>query len=1025
MNNRDWENQYVTQINREQIHSTLVFFNSVSDLLNGEQSEFVKLLDGDWDFKLESCPENVDGNFYKNHFNSDEWNKIPVPGNWELFGYDKPIYTNIIYPLLRNSENEKYEIPAFNDNSTVLNPPYVPKENPTGCYITYFEIPKTWDKKDVFINFGGVESCFYLWVNGHKVGYSQDSKLDAEFNITPYVKTDKNKLSVQVMRFCDGFYLEDQDYWHISGIHRSVSVYARNKHRISDYKISTILDKNYIDANLVVEISANTMQPLFAESKVCVELFDDKNNSISKSDCVNLFNNEYLSNKYVATINMVISNPKKWTAETPNLYTAVLTMYDPSGEITDIQSSKVGFRQIEINSNGILTINGQRLIFRGVNRHEHNYKTGRVCTRQNMIDEIIAMKKLNFNAVRTSHYPNTNLWYDLCDELGIYLVDEANLEIHGFDGTLSFDLSWSGAYLERATRMVARDKNHPSIVIWSLGNESSCGANHAAMYAFIKEYDKTRPVQYESKNPNKNITDIIAPMYPQFSWIEEVMADNNDIRPFIMCEYAYSKSNSNGNFYKFWDYIEKYPRFQGGFIWDWSDKALLFKDSNGEMQYGYGGDFGENIVDPVKDMCLNGVVNPDLDPHPGAYEIKQQQSPIKIIYYRDTDGTILIKNYHLVKDLSEFVLKWEISCDGEIVQIGTFDKLSAKPNSSEIYEIHFDKTLCYGEVFLNVFVVQKFDTFFANSGFEIYHNQFEHKLSNKAIKSLLETENKINLIESNDLITVSSDALFFELNKKSGRIKLKKDNEDLIEDSCNDNFYRAPTGIDAGCGGNQFWGGIWKQARLDKPVLEINSIDYIVNDKKAIITVNKSYNNNEINIIAIYTVTSKGILIDNKATLQNFVEVSPRIGISLILPYKYNNLTWFGRGPYENYKDRKMSSNVGLYKSSVEQQHYDYIVPVECGGKEDVRWLTLTDNNSKGLKIYGFENIHFDAHHNSIEQYENALHQFELTRDDRVYLNIDHFHSGLGGDKGWGRTIHNEFALFSGQYQYCFVIEIL
>lgn len=1026
---RDWENPYVTQINRYTMHEPCGVYESVEQALEGNRrsSKYVSCLNGSWKFKLFPSPDAVTDDFYLPDYDYSNWDSIPVPSNWELHGYGKPVYTNILYPF--NKEEGSEHVIKLKKDEFVLNPPHVPIDNSTGCYVTTFEIPEYFESRDIFIDFAGVESCFYLWINGNFIGYSQDSKLNAVFDITPYIQRGQNHLAVQVMRFGAGTYLEDQDYWHLSGIYRDVLIYAKPQMRIHDYKIETLFSGSYDTAELAVTVYPNNQASGYGEAKVRLSLYDQEQTLVTQLETPNFADcGVYLQELYVAKVKKTIPNPKLWSDESPYLYKLVLEMIDPSGNIVDIESANVGFREIKIDKAGILKINGKRLIIRGTNLHAFCPETGRVVSTEYMREQIKIMKSLNINAVRTSHYPHAVEWYDLCDELGIYLVDEANVETHGIGGQLSASPVWTNAYMDRATRMVLRNKNHPSIILWSLGNESGHGANHAAMYGWIKEYDKTRYVQYESMNPGANISDVIAPMYPQEDWILECMANSEDLRPFIMCEYAYAKSNSNGNFKLFWDLIHKFPRFQGGFIWDFQDKALIKQDKDGNKKYVYGGAFEEDIIDPVPDMCLNGIVFADLTPKPSANEIKYVQSPVQIEYFELPYNKLYrgykIYNHYTHQDLSHLDIRWDLVCDGSIVESGTLHKFQTSAGTQEMFRAPYDPSKVFGEAHLNFYVNLSEGTYYADKGSCIYACQIELKDSvyqnyaGSIENEMLEFEETVEQIR---IFSTRTEIIFSKENVEF--ISVKYDNKEYFTGGAN-NFYRPPTGIDEGIHSAQpNYADEWKELGLNSNHREIKKIKVYSTSTSVIIQVDCLYHGC-IDTQTNYTVGGKGIEISNIVVNNANVDTIPRIGMSFKLPAVWKNLRWYGRGPWENYVDRKTSAFVGIYESTVEQQHVPYIVPVECGGKEDVRYLEVFSDNSQ-VKVTAAGHFHFDIHNHSIGQYDNAAYEDELGTSDAVYLNIDHKHAGLGGDNGWTKNIHDEYRIEKGIYSYKITLEII
>lgn len=1024
------------------MHSPYGAYETVEQALTCDRtvSKYVQSLNGTWDFCMYDMPELVAADFMKTDFDASDWQAIPVPSNWELLGYGKPVYTNIVYPFERKENGSEFEM-EIAKGEHVLNAPFVPKENLTGCYRREFEVPEYFDGRDVFIDFGGVESCFYLWINGQLVGYSQDSKVNAEFDITDYVKTGKNLLAVQVMRVCDGSYLEDQDYWHLSGIYRDVRIYAKAKQRILDYKVETLFEQDdFSKATLSVMVHPNNQVPLYGEHHVEMTLYDADCKKVAELSMVPFVDcTAYLDPRYMAKPSTEIKNPRLWSSEIPYLYTLVLEMKDGEGNTTDIESCRVGFRQVRINERGVLLLNGERLVIRGVDRHEFHPESGRYVTKEYMRREIIRMKQLNFNAVRTSHYPDCVDWYDLCDELGIYLVDETNLETHGYGGQLSSDPEWTHAYVERASRMVLRDKNHPSVVLWSLGNESGAGMNHAAMYGWIKEYDKTRYVQYESNNPGKNITDIITPMYPQRAWVEEVMADDSDLRPFIMCEYAYAKSNSNGNFKEFWDLVDKYPRCQGGFLWDFADKALVKETTEGEKRYVYGGAFGEAILDRVPDMCLNGVVFADLSLKPGAYEVKNVQAPVRINETPKAlfeESVLAIRNLYHTVDLSHLKLIWELVCEGESIQQGTIEELHALPGQSFELNIPYDRQKVSGESYLNLYVQLKEDTFYGKAGFEIYRKQI--KLSREIYRIPKEdiADAEISCSEKDMKYIITGEGVEVIYDKVTGEfVKASYQNTEFFAGGAEE-FHRAPTGIDEGQhepDDTAHYVAHWEMAglnRLEKTVTEVScyrSEKLIIIREKAAFLPKECISCAEDDKAVIYTETtyfvgSGGIEIEKTVINQSGADTLPRIGQSFTLPKDFQNVEWYGRGPWENYVDRKTAAFVGKYQATVDDMHVPFIKPCECGGREDVRYLTLT-NGERKLTVTGGADFHFSVLPYSLSQYAKADYQDELG-EKGVYLLLDAWHTGLGGDTGWRKNIHPEYFVGDGIYTYKFCFKM-
>ena len=971
---------------------------------------------------LVSRPELVPDQFFRDKFDISGWSDIAVPGNWQLLGFDDiPIYTNVHYPF-----------PA--------NPPFVPEENPTGCYRTSFTIEPGWKGRDIFLLFESVDSAFYVWVNGQEVGYSQDSRLPAEFDITPYVHAGENTLAVQVMRYCDGSYLEDQDFWLLSGIQRDVILYSKPKVCLRDFTVRTLFDDRYEDAGLWIEAMITRTADM-ALYTVEAMLYDADGKPVLESPISSTVQDQTpyafppARKTASATLIQPIAHPKKWDAETPYLYRLVLTLKDPSGAAVDFESCRVGFRKVEIK-NGVVLLNGQRLVVRGVNRHEHHPVRGRALTDEDMHKEIVLMKQLNFNTVRTSHYPNHPRWYDLCDEYGICIIDEADIETHGVGGELSNNPFWAHAYMERATRMVLRDKNHPCVLFWSLGNESGCGPHHAAMSAWIHMYDPTRLVQYESGHPGPEVSDILPLMYPNLDRVRHVLADPIEKRPIIMCEYAYAKGNSTGNFFKYWDLVDAEPRFQGGCIWDWHDKALLDTAPNDQSYYAYGGDFGgdfdykQDNEDPQ--MCCNGIVGPDLLPHPGAYEVKKVQAPVAVLKISDTDtlaGRFIVWNKYHCLDLSHLDIHWELLMDGQAIQTGRLPSLMLGPNEKYELAVPFSppNLLTPGaEYHLNIHFVLNRDFPWAAKGHEVNWEQFRIPFASPS-KPVIRIASipDLSVKDSARHLTIQGDGFQVVFGIAEGTLlSFKTGNKEFIKEGLAENYYRAPTDIDLLMGNPPANIHKWRAAGIDRLEREVLSFEFVQISSKAIQVRICSHicgvaMTDGIDSEMVYRVFGNGeVVLENKVLVSERLPFLPRIGLEMILPRAFDQLTWYGCGLHENYVDRKHGAALGIYRSTVTDQYTPYVFPSECGGKEDVRWLALTDADGTGLMVIGLDKLHVDALHFSIRDLEKARHTYDLVPRDEVILHLDGWHMGVGGDDGWGCQVHPEFLIFPGKYHF-------
>ncbi len=1052
---RDWENPLVTGRNKRPGHVPMGAYPNAELALTGDQkaSPNMQSLNGEWKFHLARCPEDVPSGFQNEDFDLSGWANITVPGNWQLQGFDDiPIYTNVVYPFPPN-------------------PPFVPKENPTGCYRHVFTIDPSWSERQIYLLFESVDSAFYVWVNGQEVGYSQDSRLPAEFDVTPYVRVGENTVAVQVMRYSDGSYLEDQDMWLLSGIQRDVILYSKPHVALEDYLVRTLLDNRYEDGTLHIEAQITSVDGL-SDWSIEVMLYDADGRPIFATPLTASFSDRMLHQRGIKTgwavISQHVENPQKWTAETPYLYRLVLTLKDPQGTAIDFESCRVGFRQVEIKD-GIILLNGNRLVLRGVDRHEHHPERGRALTEEDMRTEIKLMKQFNFNAVRTSHYPDHPFWYELCDEYGIYLIDEANLETHGVWDDLSNDPLWLHAYMERATRMVLRDKNHPSVLFWSLGNESGCGTNHAAMAAWIRAYDPTRLIHYESGRPGPQVSDVFSVMYPNLDWIKQVLADANERRPVVMCEYAYAKGNSTGNFFKFWDMVDAFPRFQGGCIWDWNDKALLATNDKGQKYWAYGGDFGGNFNydQPHEDpqMCCNGVVGPDLVPHPGAYEVKKVQAPVGIQALDALNGELLIWNKYHTLSLDHLEIAWELTEDGRAIQTGTLPPLQIAAGTRGKVTIPFQEPKTVepgGEYHLKIRFLLAADLPWADKGHEIAWEQFPI-LFPVAARTLMPLSSlpELGLQQDDHQVIVTGRDFQAVFSKAEGMLaSYQAHGRELLKTGPREKYFRAPTDIDLLCGNPPAPIHKWRAAGLDKLQRKVRFFEAI-QDHPNMATVRihsylcaadqqdnidskvtyHVYGNGEIAVANTVTIDERPPFIPSEIrdsappewlTSEKWKFFVPRVGVELILPGKFETLSWYGRGPHENYSDRKLGAAVGRYQSTVTEQFTPYVYPSECGGHEDVRWLALTDSEGNGLMFTCSDKLHFDALHYSIQDLADAKHceasgtgLLALQPREEVILHLDARHMGVGGDDGWMAQVHPEFLVYPGIYRFAYKIQPL
>jgi beta-galactosidase len=1038
---RDWETPLTTQINNVRAHSPLNGYKNLVDARQKQRSQR-QLLNGNWEFKLFDKPEVVDVSFLDKQTN-DRWQKIPVPSNWQLQGFDKPIYCNVKYPF-------------------TVNPPFVPSDNPTGCYRTQFEVTQEQLSQRNHIIFDGVNSAFHLWCNGQWVGYSQDSRLPSEFDLQAFLIAGKNRIAVMVIRWSDGSYLEDQDMWWLSGIFRDVVLLTKPQQHIRDVFITPDLDACYRDAILAIKTSINAP----TNYTVNVQVFDG-DTAICEPH-THRTNNKRVDEKGgwddVVFQHITIKNPRKWTAETPNLYRCVVSLQDAQGNIVDVEGYDIGFRKVEI-TDGQLCVNGKPLLIRGVNRHEHHPDNGHAVTESDMITDIKLMKQNNFNAVRTAHYPNHPRWYELCDELGLYVVDEANIETHGMYpmGRLAADPQWAGAFMSRYTQMVERDKNHASIIIWSLGNECGYGANHDAMYGWSKSYDSSRPVQYEGGGANTSATDIICPMYarvdsdiedeavPKYS-IKKWLSLPGETRPLILCEYAHAMGNSLGNVDDYWQAFKEYPRLQGGFIWDWVDQGLSKTDKNGMHYWGYGGDFGDTVND--RQFCINGLLFPDRSAHPSLFEAKYSQQHLRFslaTIATEVKVSLLVQNEYTVSIFSDYVFRttdnerlvWRLLQNGLEVEQGHVT-LNIAPQSSVKLDIKLTTQFENGAQYhLNLDVELAHSCSFAAAGHVMATEQFVLANSQSLIntnlarpsaqlnahinnifsaKSSKQPITQVNVTQNNEIISIQGLGLQLIFDRHTGLIKTwQQDNKAVIVSPLIDNFYRAPLDNDI---------GVSEVDNLDPHAWEARWLDAGIGKWQRICRqINANPSNEDVRITCVfdyeyegelcaqtqwtYTVNNSGtVKIDIDVLLNEKLPPLPRVGVSLAIAKQHKlQVKWLGLGPFENYPDRKSAARFGEYNVSLDTLHTPYIFPTDNGLRSDCQLLEIGE-----LQVHG--RFLFAASVYSQNQLGAAKHTNELVADDVVHVHVDHQHMGVGGDDSWSPSTHKEYLLEQKRYSY-------
>lgn len=1049
----DWENPNVNQINRLPAKATFYNFDSKAEAIAGDrdQSSFYKSLNGDWQFRWVAKPSEASNDFQNTDFDASKWDNIDVPSNWEMRGYGIPIYTNSTYPF-------------FNDYPNINH-----HDNPVGHYIKSFNIDENWANKDVILHFGGVSSAFYVWVNGEFVGYSEDTRLPSEFDITKHVKQGENKVAVKVYRWCDGSYLEAQDHWRMSGIEREVYLQANPKVRLSDFTVRTDFDDNYENALLQIrpELIANIKNKYVAKIgefgntnlkttvdnwELITELMDADGNAVGSPTTTKfgkIFGEYYpqRDNVYFGLIETEVKSPKKWSSDAPYLYTLVFTVKDDKGNDIQHTSTKVGFRELKIDDRGRFLVNGNPVKMIGVNRHDHDHIEGKAVTREDILEDVKLIKQFNFNAVRTAHYPNDPYFYDLCDEYGIYVMDEANLETHGTRGLLSNVPEWSNAYLERAVRMVERDKNHPSIVFWSLGNESGTGPNHAAMAGWIKEFDPTRYIHYEGaqgipSHPDykKNFfehgkgnpsdapwVDMISRMYPQPQELQDLIDDTSGFQhvPVLMCEYAHAMGNSVGNMKKYWDVIHNNERALGGYIWDWIDQGILRKDKNGKDYYAYGGSYGDTPNDGS--FCINGIIASDRTPKPEIYECKKVNQPVVISTEDAKSGVFEILNRHHAIDLSQYDMSWAITENGKAIQSGTLGSMNTKPYESSKLNIDFKKPkFKAGSIYyLNITGKLNKNTLWAKAGYVVFEEQFKLDY-NVAEPSPLKSNSPLVVTENDSSISLDNQSISLKIDKATGYISAyTSKGVNVLQSPLKLNFWRAETENDK---------AYRKSMKLESELdwmhagdrLKVNNITVNTDEKgKVIVTVNGNIENPKTAVTLAYTVLGSGeVKVDYKATIDESAPNAPRIGMTFDIAKTYGTLTYLGKGPQSNYSDRNYGAHVGIYSGKPEDINYKYVYPEEYGNRTETHWLKLTNSANKGILIKGERPISFSVQEYSIDNLQEANFLNELVERDAYTVNVDLSQQGVGGDNTWSHRAraHEEFRNQPGTYTYSFYL---
>ena len=1008
----EWQDPEVNQINRAPMHTSYHAYETRSLALEGkrESSLYFKDLNGLWKFAwTKDAPGSYTG-FQQECYDDRSWDVMPVPGLWELNGYGHPLYLNYGYAW-------------FNQYRSA--PPLVPLEkNHTGYYRHNFSLPEEWNGRQVFIHFGSVTSNLSLWVNGMFAGYSEDSKLEAGFDITPYLRPGDNFIALKVNRWCDGTYLEDQDFWRLSGVGRDVFLYAREKTHIHDFTLLPVLDKNYKNGSLDISVILNR-----ASNQVLVqaELIDPRGYSLGLKSLTG-------SENLTFTGSFTVKNAQPWSAELPHLYTLILSVADTgSGKTTEYIPWKVGFRNVEIKNSQLL-VNGKPILIKGVNRHEMDPATGYAVSVERMIKDIELMKKFNINSVRTSHYPNSPTWYSLCDLYGIYVVDEANIESHGMgygEKTLAARPDYSLAHAERIERMYLRDKNHTSVIIWSMGNEAGDGDNFTMGYELLRKADvQKRPIQYE-RATRPEISDIFAPMYMGYESCIRYL-ESNPQRPLIQCEYAHAMGNSMGGFDHYWDIIRKYPQYQGGFIWDFVDQALFLERKEGHFVYAYGGDYDPYDASD-QNFNNNGLFSPSRTPNPHAYEVAYHYQNVWVEDVDVANGKIGLRNEYFFRDLSHLSLEWELLANGVPVMKGHADNLKTPPGQTSQMALGYSQSdlgpYQDKELFLNVYFSTRKEEALLAAGTVLARAQlpvYTPGIPNPCAELTTESTFTIDQNDRNWLIARSGN-IRAEFSRHDGFItRLFFGDKNMLEENSRitPNFWRAPTDNDFGAS-LQLKYIAWRNPQMEFKGFEINenviSAAYELPQLKAVLT------------MTYRPAPGGGLQITQQlktlATAEEAVNMPPmfRFGVRFNTPKKYNHLVYYGRGPGENYPDRSAAAFTGLYRQSVSEQFYPYIRPQENGTHTGLRWWKLLDHTGSGICVDSESLFSASALHYSIESLDSGpakrnLHSRDLQEENFTQCCIDLRQMGLGCINAWGGLPQPGYILPYGNYSFTFTL---
>lgn len=1013
----DWENLNVLHKNRLPARSTFFSYKSKQEALTydrGDSQGFL-LLNGNWKFHYANSPMESPSDFYQEDYSTDHWTDISVPSHWQLKGYGKPHYTNVQYPF-------------------PVEPPYIPSENPTGSYSRTFYVTKEALQGKVHLMFEGVDSSFHVWVNGYFTGYSQGSRLQSEFDITHFVREGENRISVRVYQWAESSYIEDQDMWWLSGIFRDVYIFSKPDVHICDLFLNGTLEPGYQDGRLDFEIA---LSGVYQDHSVEIE--------IQQEGTVVALHKQGAADETV-TGSIHLDQVKSWNAETPFLYDVVVTLLNPEGEVVEVIPHKCGFRTVEIKG-GQLLVNGVAIMFKGVNRHDAHPDYGRAVPLRSMIEDLVLMKQHNINAIRTAHYPNDPRFYDLCDQFGFYVIDEADLECHGLTKigqphVLSNDPAWEHAYLDRMERLVERDKNHPSIIMWSLGNESGFGQNHVSMYEWAKRRDPSRLVHYEGETreilledhfiPTKDpvATDVHTSMYTPIEKLKVIGGLTYLNKPHILCEYAHAMGNGPGGFKEYWETFYAYDRLQGGFVWEWVDHGLRQFTEEGKEYFAYGGDFGETPHDG--NFVIDGLVRPDREPSPALAEFKKVIEPVVTSDFNDKENTILVQNRFDFSDLSTLQCEWFIEADGQILAGGMVDVPAIPANTAKVVDlpIHLPTVVKVNtDYWLNLVWKTKEKTRWADSGHTVAWSQYELPISRFA---QIESQylGQLSVQDKTSITKIAGPAFELTFNKQNGRIEdFCFDGQPVMSKGPRLHFWRAPIDNDL-LGSEEFNASSvtkrWKEYGVHAIQHRIIGTDVTISEDLQSVVIQCEAKLAPpvlawgFHVAYLYTIHANGrIVVEIKGVKTGEgPQYLPRIGVEMVVEDTYDYVQWYGLGPNEAYSDSRQASKMSIWSSTVDHLHTPYVFPQENGNRHQTKWASFTEESGKGLFISG-STFDFTASYYTVEQLEAAKHTCDLFKQPYITLHVDQQQYGLGS-ASCGQEVQEQYRLENKNFEFTF-----